>query len=120
MIRELTDLPDGVIGIEASGTLRAEDYRGVLFPLVERAGQGGAIRCLIVILQLDGVSGGAIWQDMKVGTHHLGSWERTALVTDVEWLTNAASLFGWLTPGAFRHFPLAERDAAVAWAASEM
>jgi len=26
-------------------------------------------------------------------------------------------LFGWMTPGEFKHFPLDERDAAVAWAA---
>ena len=119
MITELADLPEGVIGSEASGTLRAEDYRDVLLPLVERAAQGSDIRCLIVIPKLDGVSGGALWQDMKMGSHNLRAWKRTALVTDIEWLKNAASLFGWLTPGEFRHFPLAERDAAVAWAASD-
>ena len=119
MINELTGLPAGVVGIEASGTLRAEDYRDGLLPLVERAAEGGDIRCVIVIPELDGVSGGALWQDMKMGSHHLGAWKRTALVTDIEWLKNAASMFGWLTPGEFRHFPLAERDAAVAWAAAD-
>jgi hypothetical protein len=119
VISELTGLPDGVVGIEASGTLRAEDYRDVLLPLVERAAEGGGIRCVIVIAELDGVSGGALWQDMKMGSHNLRAWKRTALVTDIEWLKNAASMFGWLTPGEFRHFPLAERDAAATWAASD-
>jgi hypothetical protein len=27
-------------------------------------------------------------------------------------------VLGWLVPGEFRHFPLAERQAAIAWAAS--
>lgn len=119
MITELTGLPQGVIGIEASGTLRAEDYRDVLLPLVERAAEHGDIRCVIVIPEFDGLSGGAIWQDMKMGTDHLRAWKRTALVTDVGWMTQAASMLGWLTPGEFRHFPLAERAAAIAWAASE-
>jgi hypothetical protein len=28
-------------------------------------------------------------------------------------------LFGWMTPGELRHFPLDERDAAIAWAAAD-
>jgi hypothetical protein len=27
-------------------------------------------------------------------------------------------LFGWMTPGEVRHFPLAQRDEAIAWAAA--
>jgi hypothetical protein len=26
-------------------------------------------------------------------------------------------MFGWMTPGDVKHFPLTERDAAIAWAA---
>jgi hypothetical protein len=26
---------------------------------------------------------------------------------------------GWMTPGDFKHFPLADRDAAIAWAAAD-
>jgi hypothetical protein len=37
MIKELTDLPAGVIGFETSGKLQAEDYRDVLLPALERA-----------------------------------------------------------------------------------
>jgi hypothetical protein len=29
-----------------------------------------------------------------------------------------AALFGWMTPGELKHFPLAERAAAIAWAAA--
>src|SRR5450631_4757005 len=32
MIKDLTDLPAGVIGFEIAGTLRAEDYRDVVLP----------------------------------------------------------------------------------------
>jgi SpoIIAA-like len=28
------------------------------------------------------------------------------------------ALFGWVTPGEVRHFPLAQRDDAIAWAAA--
>ena len=117
MITELTDLPSGVIGFEAGGKLRAEDYRDVLLPAVNRAAAGGDVRCVIVIQDFDGVEPGALWQDVRMGVDHLGNWKRTALVTDIEWMKNMTALFGWLTPGDVRTFALAERDAAIAWAA---
>jgi SpoIIAA-like len=119
LIKELTDLPSGVIGFEASGTLHAEDYRDVLLPAVERAATGGDIRCVIVIADFDGLSAGALWQDLKMGIEHLRAWKRVALVTDIEWMTHVTALFGWMTPGEVKHFTLAERTAAIAWAAGE-
>jgi hypothetical protein len=119
LIKELTDLPSGVIGFEATGKLQVEDYRDVLLPAVERAATEGAIRCVIVISDFDGLSAGALWQDLKMGVEHLRAWKRIALVTDIEWMTHMTALFGWMTPGEVKHFPLAERTAAIAWAAGE-
>ena len=118
MITVLSDLPDGVIGFEASGTLQAEDYRDVLLPAVARAAAAGDLRVLIVIGEFDGISPGALWEDLKMGIQHGRDWKRIALVTDVEWMRHMASMFGWLTPGEMRHFPLAERPAALAWVAT--
>ena len=117
MITELTDLPDGVIGFEAGGTLAAEDYRDVLLPAIERAADSGDLRVLIVVNELDGVSPGAMWEDLKMGLQHGRDWKRIALVTDVEWMRHMAAWFGWLTPGEMRHFPLAERADALTWLA---
>ncbi len=41
MIKELTDVPAGVIGFEATGKLQAEDYRDVVLPALERAAATG-------------------------------------------------------------------------------
>jgi hypothetical protein len=116
MITELTDLPDGVIGFEASGKLEADDYRDVLLPAVEQAAADGDVRMVIVISGFDGLSAEAMWEDFKMGVQNLGAWKRTALVTDIEWMRNMIALFGWMTPGEIKHFPLEERDAAIAWA----
>jgi SpoIIAA-like len=118
MIKELAGLPDGVIGFEASGKLRAEDYRDIILPALERAAASGEVRFVVVIPEFGGMSGGALWQDLKVGIEHLRAWKRIALVTDIEWMDRMTSLFGWMTPGEVRHFPLAQRDAAIAWAAA--
>jgi hypothetical protein len=118
MIKELSGLPTGVIGFEASGKLSAEDYRDVILPALERAAAAGEVRFVVVIPAFHGMSGGALWQDLKVGVEHLRAWKRIALVTDIEWMSHMTELFGWMTPGEVRHFPLAQRDEAIAWAAA--
>ena len=118
MIKELSGLPAGVIGFETTGKLRAEDYRDVVLPALERAAAGGEVRFVVVIGEFQGMSGGALWQDLKVGVEHFRAWKRIAVVTDIEWVDHMIALFGWMTPGEVRHFPLAQRDEAIAWAAA--
>ena len=117
MLNEIVDLPAGVIGFEASGKLRAEDYRDTLLPALQRATANGEVRIVIVMPKFEGFSGGAMWQDLKMGVEHWGAWKRIALVTDIEWMTRLTDLFGWMTPGETKTFPLAQRDEAVKWVA---
>lgn len=117
MIKLLEDMPAGVVGFEASGMLHATDYRDVVLPALERAGESGEIRFVIVIPDFKGLSGGALWEDLKIGFQHLRSWKRIALITDIEWMTYATMLFGWMTPGEVKAFGLAARDDAIAWVA---
>jgi hypothetical protein len=117
VIEELADLPTGIIGFEASGKLAAGDFRDVILPALERATESGDVRFLIVYRQFEGMSGGAVWEDLKIGVEHLRAWKRIALVTDIEWMRHLTDLFGWMTPGQLKVFPLAERDDAVTWLA---
>jgi SpoIIAA-like len=115
VIGQLDGLPPGVIGFEATGKIAAEDYRDVVLPALEQAAQAGDIRFLIVISDFDGISGGALWQDLKIGVEHLHGWKRIALVTDIAWMSHLTDLFGWMTPGETKTFRLDERDQAVEW-----
>ena len=117
MIKELSDLPPGVIGFEISGTVHADDYRDVVLPAVQRAYASDEFRFVIVIPEIHGMTGGALWQDLKVGVEHLHAWKRIALVTDIDWVRHMTALFGWMTPGEVEVFPLAQREEAIAWAA---
>ncbi|MFF2750280.1 STAS/SEC14 domain-containing protein [Kitasatospora sp. NPDC058048] len=117
MIERLDGLPAGVIGFEAGGTLSAEDYRDVLLPSLEEAAKQGGVRFVIVIREFHGMTGGALWEDLKIGVEHLRAWKRIALVTDIGWMVHATALFGWMTPGTTKTFPLAEQAEAIAWAA---
>jgi SpoIIAA-like len=117
MLVQIPDLPSGVIGFEVAGKLQAEDYRDILLPALQKAEAKGQVRVVIVIPKFEGFSGGALWQDLKIGVQQWHAWKRIALVTDVEWMIHGTQWFGWMTPGEVKHFPLAERAAAVAWAA---
>ena len=44
MIEELSGLPAGVIGFEASGRIRAEDYRDVVLPARSASGPARLVR----------------------------------------------------------------------------
>ena len=115
MIAELEGLPPGVIGFEASGKIAAEDYRDVVLPRLEQAARTGDVRFVIVMREFDGITGSALWEDLKIGIEHLSSWKRIALVTDIGWMTHATNLFGWMTPGETKTFSLEERDRAIEW-----
>jgi SpoIIAA-like len=117
MIKELTDVPEGVVGFEASGKLQAEDYRDVVLPALERAAADGDVRFVIVMRDFHGMSGGAVWQDLKMGIDHLRAWKRIALVTDIEWMTHVTDLFGWMTPGETKTFGLDHVEEALEWVA---
>lgn len=117
MIKELEDMPPGVIGFEAAGKLQAEDYRDVVLPALKQAAEAGDVRFVIVMTDFDGMTGGALWQDLTMGVEHLRAWRRIALVTDIGWMHHLTDLFGWMTPGQTKTFPIAEREAAIAWAA---
>jgi hypothetical protein len=117
MIKELGDMPPGVIGFEAAGKIKAEDYRDVVLPALEAAAARGEVRFVIVMDNFDGLTGGALWQDLKVGFENFRAWKRIALVTDIGWMHQLTDLFGWMTPGETKTFSIAERDAAIAWVA---
>jgi SpoIIAA-like len=119
MIEPLEGMPPGVIGLRASGKVTAEDYKNVLAPTLDEALAGGGKLRLVYELGADyeGFESGGVWQDLRLGATHFNSFERMALVTDVDWMRHAANTLGFLMPGEIKVFPLAERDAAAAWAA---
>ena len=117
MIKQLSGLPEGVIGFEVTDKVRAEDYKDVVIPAVERAAQSGDVRFVIVIPEFHGMTPGALGQDLKVGFENFRKWKRIALITDIEWMHHMTSLFGWMTPGEVKTFPMGERDQALAWVA---
>lgn len=123
MVEVVPDMPEGTLGFRSAGALTADDYRQVLLPpLREAIDAGERIRLLFEIGEGFKETPGGLWEDIKSGTEltvgHLSSWERTAVVSDQDWVRQAIKLFGWMSPGEVRRFPTAELEDAKRWLAS--
>jgi len=108
MIKLLTDLPAGVVGMEAVGHVEADDYTNVVEPAVRAALQhSDKVRLLYVLGEgFEGYSAAASWEDAKLGIGHWSAWERIAIVTDRGWIRDALKAFRLDVPRArSRSFP---------------
>lgn len=121
MIEPLENLPAGVIGFRAVGTVEPDDYKNVLDPAIDAAAATDGVRFVYVVGDdFDRYSLGALWQDGKVGvTHSPKVWKRVAFVTNHDWLGHAVSIFAPIVPGEVKVFPLEQQDEAVTWAAAD-
>jgi hypothetical protein len=119
MIEQMEGLPAGTLGFRAHGQVTAADYERVVIPDVEAAfALNRKLRLLFVIdRDFTGFDPGAMWDDVKMGARHFSGWERVALVTDVAWLRATANAMGFMMPGEFRLFSLADLETAKRWVA---
>ena len=124
MIEPIPEMPAGALGFRASGELTGEDYRETLLPALREAVEAGSIRLLVVVADdFERLDFGAKFEDAKAdlrfGLERREAWERTALVTDLDWLRRYFRLFSWLAPGEVKVFRAAEEAAARDWVAAE-
>lgn len=119
MIEMLTDFPENIVAFMCHGRVTKDDYDTVLIPDVEkRLKQHEKLRIYYEFApDFDGIDPAAAWEDAKVGFSHFLSWERIAVVTDVEWIKQTVRFFGFLMPAEVRTFPLAEVGKAREWIA---
>jgi len=117
MIEVMTDLPERVLGLKAIGEVSADDYKTVLVPAIEEKLTKHKKARLLYVLgdEFDGYTGGAAWEDAKVGMKHLTSFERVAVVTDVDWIEKIVKAFGFALPGEVRVFDEDDLDEARIW-----
>ena len=120
MLELMRDLPDNIVGVVATGEVTAADYEAVLIPAVEAAIKAyGRIRVLYHVAPgFTGFTAGAMWDDATMGLSHFGSWEKAAVVTDVEWIRGATQAMGFLMPCPVRTFGDAALADAREWIAA--
>jgi len=117
VIKVITGLPANVIALTASGQVSAADYENTIIPLVdEKISQHGHIRLLYHLgPDFKRFTTTALWDDAKIGFHHLTSFERVAVVSDVAWIQKMISGIGRALPAEVRSFANDELDQAKQW-----
>jgi hypothetical protein len=120
VLRVLEDLPDHVVGVEATGKVTDDDYRNVLIPAVRaRLDAHERVRFIYVLgADFDGWSLGAMWEDARLGLRDPKAWEKIAVVSDSDGVKHTIKALGWMMPGEVRVFGLGELAAAKEWTAS--
>lgn len=119
MIEILTDVPANVAGFRAVGEVTKDDFKTVVFPVVDeiviRTGELNYL--LIVDTPLKNFTAGAWVQDMMLGIQEITKWNRVAIVSDSEALNTFTDIFSVLVPGEFKGFLPEELPQAVNWVA---
>jgi hypothetical protein len=120
MLQRIDGLPEGVLGLEAAGEVTADDYRRILVPAIEDLlARFPKVRLLYVLgKDFEGFSGGAAWEDAKLGMRHFTAFERVAVVTDVDWIEGMVRAMGFALPGEVATFGLDALAEAKAWISS--
>jgi hypothetical protein len=105
MIEIMSDLPKHVIGFTAMGKVTGEDYTSVLIPAVEEKLKKLSKISLLYHLgkECAGFDIEAMW-DTKIGLKHLTTWQKIAVVTDIDWIRWATKAFGFAMPGHVKVF----------------
>jgi hypothetical protein len=117
MLELIQDMPENVVGIRAIGKVTGEHYEKVFIPaLEEKLKESEKIRILYHLGEdLTGFTAGAMWDDAKVGIRHLSSFEKMAIVSDVNWITGAVKIFALVIPCPVKIFPNDQLSKAKAW-----
>ena len=120
MIEVLQDVPAGVVGIQVSGRITADDFHQFK-PTLDQMLDSEEIRFIEVIgPDYEGFGPGGLLADIKQGfstLKHLRAFKRTAVVTDKEWMVHATHALAWMIPGEVEVFGLDQLEAAKQWAA---
>ncbi|GFE60631.1 STAS/SEC14 domain-containing protein [Geobacter sp. AOG2] len=117
MLERIQGLPENVLGFTARGEVTGTDYESVLIPAVEKMlADRKSIRFLYHFGdEFTGFDAEALWNDAKVGLQHLTSWEKVAVVTDVEWIRTSMKVFGFVLAGHVKVYSNNELTEALKW-----
>lgn len=120
MLKELTGVPAGIQGLEAVGTVTADDYERVFAPLVDQARRAGTRMRLLYQFGsgFERITPGALWADTRLGLDYVRVLDGCAVVSDIGWIRVPSRGIGAWMPCPVRVYDNDERDDAVAWLTS--
>lgn len=117
MLERLKDLPHGIEGIKAVGTITKADYEQIFVPLLDEVRRAGTRLRFLFDLgpAFKGYTAGAAWEDAKLGLRSLRLFDACAIVTDVAWIRETTRLVEFLMPCPVMVFSNQDRALAIEW-----
>jgi len=120
MISVMSDIPHHVVAFKATGEITPEEYENTLVPAIKKlAAQTNEIN---FILYLDTESynftAAAWYKDALLNLKSLGTWNRSAIITDSSNIISFTKSFSYLVPGEFKGFSVENYEEAVLWVSS--
>lgn len=119
---QITELEaDNVLGFAIVAPLTDVDYTVINAVFDAQIAKFGEIRLLIMMIEFEGFSSiSALLEDLRTGINYYGKIKKVGFMGRKDWLATATKVGDLLTPGMkLRHFPLGQREAAVAWLAAD-
>lgn len=105
--------------IKAEGKLSKEDYQLFAPLLDEQIKDNGKLRLLFEMHDFHGWTLGAVWEDLKFGTHHWRDIERLAIVGESKWEAGMANFCKPFTTAKIKYFDHNLLDEATSWIAED-
>ena len=116
MIEILDDGSKDVFAIRVSGKLLHRDYQQFVPMLEKLIEEHGSVRCLVEMIDFQGVELRGLWDEIKFDVRHARQIERCAVVGDRSWeawMTKFSKLI--FLNAEIRYFDVTERDQAREW-----
>lgn len=114
---EVIDVPsDNVIGLQLDGKINKKDIEKARVPIQSALQYSPTVNIYVEIDNLDGLSLGAIYEDLKLALPRIHRFRKEAIVTDQTSLKKWVKLgnrFWWR--GEARYFTHAEKKQALDW-----
>lgn len=117
MLELLSDFPDHVIAVRASGKVTGREYREILLPVDEKKRRTYTSLNLFYQFTPDftGMDASGMWEDTKLDLSHWHGWGRIAIIADHPIIRFGARMAATVLCRPVRIFTNAEASVARAW-----
>lgn len=117
MIELLPMQSDRVVGVKIDGTIHKADIEAIERAFIQKFDQFDRVSIYVEVANLGGITLNALVEDLKFGFSNFQRFEKKAVVSEHRWLDQLAAVGDKLFPSlAVKHFSVAEKEAAIAWA----
>lgn len=104
-----------IITLKFKEKLRKKDYDEFV-PQIEGMMQNGSkIRLVVELLDFEGWTAAALWEDTKFAARHFDDIERLAVVGDARWEKGVTMFIKPFTKADVRYFDMKDVDKAQKW-----